>query len=157
MTGKSSKATSVANTSKAKASPKASAADTNNGGDNETNQRRVIEVDEEMYYSLQDIQSFVKRIYSMSMLFDNGYLIISELLSYEHRYNRLLTVLYYSLESNNPDVADFKYRLQEIIESELSCDSYEGQTKFTKTIVGLVGFVNYISQQIEELYNESQD
>ena len=93
----------------------------------------------------------------MSMLFDNGYLIISELLSYEHRYNRLLTVLYYFLESNNPDVADFKYRLQEIIESELSCDSYEGQTKFTKTIVGLVGFVNYISQQIEELYNESQD
>lgn len=76
MASKSSKATSVANVSKAKVSPNVADARVS-----ATNQRRVVEIDEELYHFLMYIQHFVLEILNSRIRpFQDGYMILQNLL-----------------------------------------------------------------------------
>lgn len=154
MAGKSSKATSVANVSKAKASPKASAAEAIVSA---TNQRRVVEVDEELYHFLMYIQHFVLEILNSRIHpFQDGYMVLQDLLKKDIDINNLLTIAYEFLESENPDIDYYKEVFQDIVGIESLCDYYSSQMRFASTIISLMSHIDYISKDIKYLKGEME-
>ena len=150
MSGKSSKATSVANTSKAKVSPNVAEATVS-----ATNQRRVVEIDEELYHFLMYIQHFVLEILNSRIRpFQDGYMILQNLLKKDIDFNNLLTVAYEFSESENPDIDYYKEVFQGIVGFEPLCDYYSSQMRFASTIVDLMSLVDCISQNIDHFKKE---
>lgn len=152
MSGKSSKATSVANTSKAKVSPNVAEATVS-----ATNQRRVVEIDEELYHFLMYIQHFVLEILNSRIRpFQDGYMILQNLLKKDIDFNNLLTVAYEFSESENPDIDYYKEVFQGIVGFEPLCDYYSSQMRFASTILELISHIDYISKDIKYLKGEKE-
>lgn len=144
-------------TSKAKVSPKAFATDTTNSGGNTTNPRRVIEVDEEFYHFLMYIQHFVlDNLNSRINSFQDGYMVLQDLLKKDIDFNNLLTVAYEFLESENPDIDYYKEVFQEIVGFEPLCDHCSSQMRFASTIISLMRHIDYISRNIKYLKGEME-
>lgn len=155
MVGKSSKATSVANTNKAKASPKASTSGETQCTASSTKQNGPIEVDLGRYCIFMCMQHFILDLLDPKIQpFEDGYKIIQDLLKKDSAHNELLAVAYEFLESENPDIDFYKDVIQDIVGLESLSDHYASQMRFTSTIVDLMSLVDCISQNINHFKKE---
>lgn len=157
MTGKSSKAASVANTSKAKVSPKASTSGETKCTASSTKQNGPIEVDLGRYCIFICMQYFILDLLDPKIQpFEDGYKIIQDLLKKDSDYNKLLTFAYEFLESENPDIDYYKEVFQEIVGFEPLCDHCSSQMRFASTIISLMRHIDYISRNIKYLKGEME-
>ena len=155
MAGKSSKATSVANVSKAKSSPKAPTTGETKCTASSTKHNGPIEVDLGRYCIFICMQHFILDLLDPQIQpVEDGYKIIQDLLKKDSDYNKLLTFAYEFLKSENPDIDFYKKIIQGIVGLEPLSDHYASQMRFTSTIVNLMSLINYISQNIDHFKKE---
>lgn len=155
MSGKSSKATSVANVSKAKSSPKAPTTGETKCAASSPKHNGPIEVDLGRYCIFICMQHFILDILDSKIHpIEDGYMIIQDLLKKDSAHNELLAVAYEFLESENPDIDFYKDVIQDIVGLESLSDHYASQMRFASTIVDLMSLVDCISQNIDHFKKE---